>query len=396
MSSARVVLLPRRARPFYNRHPWVFAGAIASVDGNPADGDEVDVYSNAGKFVARGLYNSRSKIRVRLYCWLPETALDDEFFRRRIEAAVRLRTHILGLSGSRRACRLVFSEGDGLSGLVVDQYDRWLTLQLTSLGMAKRQAMILNVLQEGTRPEGIYLRTERGIGRLEGLELHDGRLWGTVPDLPVIIEEDGVQFAVNLTEGQKTGFYLDQRDNRRLVAKLAAGRRVLDAFCYTGGFSLHAAQAGARSVLGVDISEAAIALFRENCRLNGFADVSFLREDVFAHLQHLQESGDRFGLVVLDPPKFARTRDSIDDALRGYRRIQSLAIRLLEPDGILVTCCCSGLITMDMLVAILAQLAVEEKREIQIIDRRGQAADHPIAANCLESSYLKCLVCRVI
>jgi 23S rRNA (cytosine1962-C5)-methyltransferase len=396
MSSARVVLLPRRARPFYNRHPWVFAGAIASIDGSPADGDEVDLYSNAGKFVARGLYNGRSKIRVRLYSWSPDTPLDDEFFRRRIEAAVRLRTQVLGLSGPRRACRLVFSEADGLSGLVVDQYDRWLTLQITSLAMAKRQTTILEILREASQPEGVYLRTERGVGRLEGLELHDGQLWGTVPETPVIIEEDGVKFEVNLREGQKTGFYLDQRENRRVVAKFATGRRVLDAFCYTGGFSLHAAQAGAQSVFGVDISEPAIALAQENSRLNGFPNVSFLREDVFAHLRNLHENGDRFGLVVLDPPKFARARDSIDDALRGYRRIQSLAIRLLERDGILVTCCCSGLITMDMLVAILSQLAVEEKREIQIIDRRGQAADHPIAAACLESSYLKCLVCRVL
>src|SRR6516164_7281839 len=213
MTSPRVVLSPRRARPFYGRHPWVFAGAIASVAGEPADGDEVDVFSHAGNFVARGLYNSRSKIRVRLYSWSPDTSLDEPFFRSRIVAAVHLRREVLHLTGPGRACRLIYSEGDGLSGLVVDQYDRWLVVQFTSLGIARRQDSILNILKETVQPDGVYLRTERGIGQLEGLELRDGLLCGHVPNSPIVIEEDGVRFAVNLAVGQKTGFYLDQRDN---------------------------------------------------------------------------------------------------------------------------------------------------------------------------------------
>jgi 23S rRNA (cytosine1962-C5)-methyltransferase len=395
MNAARVILQPRRARPFFGRHPWVYAGAVAAVEGDPADGDVVDVFAHAGEFVARGLYNARSQIRVRLYSWSAETPLDEAFFRDRLEAALRLRGRVLGLDGPGRACRLVFSEGDGLSGCTVDRYDRWLVVQFTALGLARRRELLAGLLMELARPEGIYLRTERGIGRLEGLELQDGPLLGTLPDGPVTVEEDGLRFLVNITEGQKTGFYLDQRDNRRAVARLAAGRRVLDAFCYTGGFGLHAARAGAAEVLGVDVSEPALELARQNARLNDLRCVSFVRDDVFDRLDSLHRSGERFGMIVLDPPKFARAQHAVEEALRGYRRLQTLALRLLEPDGILVTCCCSGLITMDMLADLLAQLAPQERRDVQILERRGQAPDHPVSVACLESNYLKCLITRV-
>jgi 23S rRNA (cytosine1962-C5)-methyltransferase len=394
MSLPRVVLLPRRARPFYGRHPWVYAGAIAQIEGDPGDGAEIELYSHAGNFVARGFYNGRSKIRVRLYSWTPERALDRDFFRDRLASAIRLRT-TLGLMESGTGCRLVFSEADGLSGCTVDRYDRWLVVQFTSLALAQRRDMLVELLVELAQPEGIYLRTERGIGQLEGLEIQDGILWGQVPAEPVIINEDGIRFRVSLTEGQKTGFYLDQRENHKAVARLASGRRVLDAFCYVGGFALHAARAGAASVLGIDASAPALELAQENVALNGLGQVSFTRADVFAKMQELAEAQEKFDLVVLDPPKFARTRQAVEEALRGYRRLQTLALRLLATDGILITCCCSGLITTPMLEELLAQLAVEENRDIQVLERRGQATDHPVAVTCPESNYLKCLVCRV-
>lgn len=395
MTLPRVLLHARRARPFYGRHPWVYAGAISAVTGAPADGDPVDLYSHAGHFVARGLYNSQSKIRVRLYSWSPDLPLDDAFWRARLDTAARLRGPVLGLDGQGRACRLVFSEGDGLSGCTIDRYDDWFVVQFTALGIAQRREVIADWLTERYRPRGIYLRTERGIGKLEGLQLQDGPLRADVPAEPITVEEDGLRFLVQLAEGQKTGFYLDQRDNRRAVARLAPGRRVLDAFCYTGGFGLYAARAGAREVLGVDMSEPALALARANVELNGLPGLSFVRDDVFDRLDALVAAGERFGMVVLDPPKFARARHAIEEALRGYRRLQAQALRLLEPDGILVTCCCSGLIDMPMLEALLAQLAEETGREIQILQRRGQAADHPVAVTCPESNYLKCLICRV-
>src|SRR5262249_54384976 len=395
MSGPRVVLGPRRARPFFGRHPWVYAGSVAAVQGDPADGAEVELASPDGAFVARGLDNPQSKTRARLSSWHPDEPLARAFFRRRLEAAVRLRRDLLGLDAPRGACRLVFSEGDGLSGLTVDRYGRWLVVQLTALALAQRRDLLVELLVELLRPEGVYLRTERGIRQLEGLEIQDGPLWGAAPAEPVAIEEGGLSFLVNLAEGQKTGFYLDQRDNRRAVAPLAAGRRVLDAFCYTGGFGLHAARAGAASVLGLDVSEPALALARETARRNGLGNVTFQRGDVFAGLDALAASGEKFGAVVLDPPKFARDRHAVEEALRGYRRLQTLALRLLEPDGILVTCCCSGLIDTAMLEGLLAQLAAETGREIQILQRRGQAPDHPGAVTCLESSYLKCRICRV-
>jgi 23S rRNA (cytosine1962-C5)-methyltransferase len=390
-----VTLQDRKARPFYGRHPWVYAGAIAEVAGAPADGAEVELRAHAGDFLGRGLYNSRSKIRVRLYSWSEETPLDRDFFRSQLAAALHLRGPVLGLDGPGRACRLVFSEADGLSGCTVDRYDRWLVMQLTSLGLAQRRDLLADVLVELTGLEGIYLRTERGVGRQEGLELQDGLLWGHVPPEPIAIEENGLRFLVNLREGQKTGLYLDQRDNRVAVAPLAAGRRMLDAFCYTGGFGIYAARAGAREVIGVDVSEPALALARTNVQLNGVPEVSFARSDVFEYLAARVDAGDRFGTIVLDPPRFARARHAIEDAMRGYRRLQSLALRLLEPNGILVTCCCSGLITREMLFELLGFLAADEKRAIQVLQCRGQAADHPVSASCPESDYLKCIIARV-
>lgn len=393
--NARVILRQGRARPFYGRHPWVYAGAVAEVHGEPADGACVDLYAHAGNFVARGLYNSRSKIRVRLYSWSPDTSLDVDFFRDRLRAALHLRGPILGMDGPGRACRLVFSEGDGLSGCTVDRYDRWLVLQFTSLGMAQRRECLADLLMELARPEGIYLRTERGIGKLEGLDLQDGPLRGTVPAAPIPIDEDGLCFLVHLAEGQKTGFYLDQRDNRRSAARLAAGRRVLDAFCYSGAFGLHAARAGAHAVLGIDVSATAVALARENARRNALDTFAVEHDDVFDRMATLRQAGERFGMIVLDPPKFARERRVVEDALRGYRRLLTLALELLESDGILVTCCCSGLITMAMLDDLLAQVAAKEERTLQVLERRGQSADHPVSVFCPESNYLKCLVCRV-
>ncbi len=395
MTLPRIVVQPGRVRPFFGRHPWVFAGAIARVEGDPADGAEVDLVTPSGTFIARGLYNSQSKIRVRLYSWEERTSLDRDFFAARLRAAIRWRHDVLGWQGPETACRLVFSEADGLSGCTVDRYDRWLVVQFTSLALAQRRDLMVDLLREILAPEGIMLRTEKGIRDLEGLDLHDQLLWGEVPAEPIRIREGPVVFRVHLREGQKTGFYLDQRDNRQRVAALARGRRMLDAFCYTGGFGLHAAQAGAQAVEGVDVSEPALELARGNAHCNRLDNLEFIRRDVFTHLAERAEAGERFGLVVLDPPRFARTREAIGEALRGYRRLHALALRLLEPEGILVSCCCSGLITGEMLTLMLAELAAEMGRDIQLMEQRGAAADHPVSVSCLESNYLKCLISRV-
>lgn len=396
MSIPKVILKARRAQPFFGRHPWVYAGAIDRIEGQPADGDEVELLSSAGNFVARGLYNSQSKIHVRLYSWEPGIGLDGAFFRDRISRAVALRHDILKLNQPDAGYRVVFSEADFLSGLVVDRYGDWLTVQFTALGLARLRDAILESLRELLNPRGIYLRTEKGIGKLEGVELHDGLLHGEPPPPELAIVENGLRVFVNLAEGQKTGYYLDQRDNRMAVARLCTGRRVLDAFCYTGGFALHAAKAGAAEVLGVDASEAALDLARKNASANGLGGVSFECADVFHHLADLVAAGRKFDAVILDPPKFARNRGAVPEALKGYRRLHQLAMRLLASDGILVSCCCTGLIELHEVEELIAQVSVAERRDLQILDRRGPAGDHPIAATCPQSAYLKCIISRLL
>jgi len=396
MSIPKVVLKPKRAQPFFGRHPWVYAGAIDRVDGQPSDGDEVDLVSSANNFVARGLFNSQSKIQVRLYSWEQGVELNRPFFHDRLERALSLRHHILKLNAPEAGYRVAFSESDFLSGLVVDRYGDWLSVQFTALGLARRSDAILDALRELLNPRGIYLRTEKGIGKLEGVELHDGPLWGEPPPPELTIVENDLRVFVNLAEGQKTGYYLDQRDNRLAVAKLSSGKRILDAFCYSGGFGLSAAKAGAAEVLGIDASELALELARRNTTVNALSNVSFQCADVFRYMAELAAAGRQFDVVVLDPPKFARNRAAVPEALKGYRRLHQLALKLLAKDGLLVTCCCTGLIAIQDIEDLIAQVAVESRRDVQILDRRGPAADHPVAVTCPQSGYLKCIISRVL
>jgi 23S rRNA (cytosine1962-C5)-methyltransferase len=374
----------------------VFAGAIERVVGEPADGDEVDLVSHGGNFVARGLFNSQSKIQVRLYSWVEGVALDAAFFRERLARAVSLRHDISKLNQPEAGYRVAFSESDFLSGMVVDRYGDWLAIQFTALGLAKRRDTIAEVLRDLLSPRGIYLRTEKGIGKLEGVELHDGPLWGDPPPADLTIVENGLRVLVNLAEGQKTGYYLDQRDNRAWVAGHCPGQRVLDAFCYTGGFGLAAAKVGAAEVLGVDASQPALELARRNAAANALTNISFDCADVFRHLADLVAGRRQFDVVVLDPPKFARNRAAVPEALKGYRRLHQLALQLLARDGLLVSCCCTGLIALEELEDVIAQVAVESKRDLQILARRGASPDHPTAITCRESGYLKCVVSRVL
>jgi len=393
---AAVFVKPKRARPFFGRHPWVLESAVLRVEGDPAAGDVVDLVTHDGQFIGRGLFNPASRLRVRLYGFSADEPLDGGFWESRLEAAVALR-HQLGLLGSRSACRLVNSEGDGLSGLIVDRYADFLAVQPTALAVAERLEPICDVLQRLLQPRGILLRgAERGLGKLEGLHLADRQLRGAGPEGPVFIEEHGLQFGIDLTEGQKTGSYLDQRENRQAVACYAAGRRVLDMFCYGGGFGVAAAVSGkATAVLSVDSSAKAVALARANAQLNAATTMLVEQADAFEKLAALREAGDRFGMVVLDPPKFARSRASAGDALRAYHRINRLAVELLEPGGTLVTCSCSGAISREDFLMMLSGVAERSNRMLQLLECRGAAADHPVNLHCLEGEYLKCVIARV-
>ena len=395
-ATARVFLKPRKARPFYGRHPWVLDSAIARAEGLPKDGDVVDLMADTGKFVARGIYNSASRIRVRLYTWAAGEALDDAFWQRRIHRAVDWRDQ-LGYNETRGAARLVFSEADGVSGLVVDRYEHYLAIQITALATAVRRDLLIRTLVDRLHPKGIFLRTEKGVAKAEGIELTDGLVWGEAPAGPIFIEENGLRYGLDLAEGQKTGFYLDQRENRRVAASYFHGRRVLDMFCYSGGFSLNASRHGqARESWGFDSSQKAVALARANAELNGITNARFEVADGFAALETLAARREKFGAAVVDPPKFARSRSSVDEALRAYHHLNRLALGVLEPGGILVTCSCSGHISREDFLYMLVGVAQQSKREIQILEARGASPDHPVSATCLESEYLKCYICRVV
>jgi 23S rRNA (cytosine1962-C5)-methyltransferase len=392
----QVILKPRKSRPFYGRHPWVLDSAIDRVEGAPANGDVVDLLSDKGKFIARGIFNGQSRIRVRLYTWDAAQTLDDSFWRRRLESAIGFRRQ-LGYDDPRGAARLVFSEGDGLSGLIVDRYADYLAVQVTAMAMAARLPQIVPMLVELTSPRGIMIRTERGVSRAEGLELRDGPYWGAPPEGPLLIVDQGLAYELDLAEGQKTGFYLDQRENRAAAAKYFRDRRVLDMFCYSGGFAMAAsALGGAREVLGVDTSQKAVALAWANAERNGLKNIRFQCGDGFQTLQALVDSGERFGGVVVDPPKFAQSRRALDEALRAYHWLNRLGVTLLEPGGILVTCSCSGHVSREDFLYMLVGVAQQTGREIQVLEQRGASPDHPISAACLESEYLKCFICRVV
>lgn len=398
LSARSVRLKPRRALPFFSHHPWVFAGAVHSVSENVADSDEVVVHDDRGRFVGRGLYNSRSQIMVRLYSWSEHESLTTEFWSRRLDDAISLRRTLFPVFDTALACRLVFSEADGLSGLTVDRYGDWLLMQVTSLAIAQRLPLFLELLREKLSPRGIWLRTEKGIRDAEGLQLEDGLAWGEPPPRPLIITENGIQFALDVAEGQKTGFFLDQRDNRRRVADFVSHQRVLDVCCYSGGFSLNClVHGGAREVVAIDLSESALALARANAERNGVADrLTTRRGDCFRMLGDLAEAGESFQTVILDPPKLARNRQGLDAALRGYYSLNRSALALVEPGGVLATCSCSGQVSSEDFVDMLAQAALHENRRLQILEVRGAAADHPTAISCLDSAYLKCYLCRVL
>ena len=393
----KVILKPRRAQPFFGRHPWVFAGAVDRVEGDPSPGSEVALVTDQGEFIARGLYNPASAILVRLYEWDADRPLDEQFWSSRIDDAIHLRRDVLKLVAPNSACRLIFSEADKLSGLVVDRYCDWLSIQLTSLALAKRLDSLIRLLQEKLSPAGIWLRTEKGIREAEGLEIADGLIFGQPPPRPLTIEEHGVKYAVDIVEGQKTGFFLDQRDNRREAARYAAGGRILDLCCYGAGFSLNALRHGqAENAVAVDVSASALAIAQTNAELNGLADrIQFEKSDSFKALERFRAAGEKFETVVLDPPKLARHARGVSEAMRGYHSLNRMAMETVADDGILVTCSCTGHVSAEMFEEMLGDAARSARRNLQILAARQGAPDHPTSAVCPETNYLKCYITRV-
>jgi len=392
----RVILRPGREKAVLRRHPWVFSGAVARIEGHPADGDVVAVLADDGTFLAQGYLNRRSQIVVRLLTWSPEERIDEGFWRQRLEVAIRGRASLL--AAERGACRLVHAESDGLPGLVVDRYGAFLAVQFLTLGVDRRRHLLVEALADLLRPQGIYERDDEAVREKEGLPLQTGVLWGEAPPELVEVEEGGLRFLVDLREGHKTGFYLDQRENRQKVLRYAAGREVLNAFAYTGGFGLYALQGGAAHVVNVDASERALDLARRNFALNGWGEpqAEFVVGDVFQVLRRYREEGRRFDLIVLDPPKFAHSAADVPAATRGYKDVNLLAFQLLREGGVLFTFSCSGAISADLFQKVVFSASLDAGREAQVLERLTQASDHPVLLSFPEGEYLKGLVCRVV
>lgn len=392
-----VILKRGRAKPFFYGHPWVFSGSVAAVHGAPAPGDLVTVLDDRGTFVAKGFFNPRSQIRVRLATWDPDEAVDEGYFERRLRLAADLRERVLALPAHTDAYRIVHSEGDGLPGLIVDRYGDWLAVQFLALGLALRKPQVLAALSRVFPTRHVFERSDSDVADKEGLEPNVGPLAGPEPPelLPVTVH--GIRLLADLRHGQKTGLFLDQRENYRAILPFAEGRRVLDCFAYTGAFSLFCRVLGrAAGILAIEMSQPALAIAGRNAELNAAQDIEWRQGDVFAELRRLRDAGQSFGLIVLDPPKFARSVADISNALRGYKDINLLAMRLLEPGGILATCSCSQHVDDAAFAAMLSDAAYDTAREVQVIERRSQPPDHPVSVTCPESRYLKCYICRVL
>jgi 23S rRNA (cytosine1962-C5)-methyltransferase len=374
---------------------------VARVKGDAADGDVADVVSSDGTWLARGTINRKSQIIVRLLTWNENEAIGEAFWHSRLECAIKGRAMLRGTwSSNTTAYRLVSAESDGLPGLIVDRYDDWLVTQFLALGVERWKKEIVGQL--GRLPcRGIYDRSDVEVRAKEGLLQVTGVLAGDEPPDLVEISENGLRFLVDVKHGHKTGFYLDQRDNRRKVAPYLRGRDVLNCFAYTGAFAVYAMAAGAKSVTNVDTSAEALELARKNVELNlkGLQDPSGLEHivgDVFAELRRFRAEGRTFDAIILDPPKFAQNDRQLKRAARGYQDINRVAMNILRPDGILVTFSCSGLVSPDLFQKIIFSASLEAERDVQILEKLSQASDHPILATLPESEYLKGFVCRVI
>jgi len=388
----KLILKPGREKSLKRRHPWVFSGAVAKVQGQPGSGETVAIGSATGEFLAVAAYSPQSQIVARVWDW-EDRAIDGAFFSRRIARAVEQRRTVLDTDTD--AMRLVHGESDGLPGVVADRYGDTVVLQLTSAGAERWREVIADALLEVSGASRIWERSDAEVRALEGLAPVIAALRGAREPTRIAISEQSLQFEIDLEHGHKTGFYLDQRDNRRRVRTLARGRDVLDGFCYSGGFALNALAGGAKSVTAVDSSADALALARSNAELNKLAQAEWLEGDVFQLLRRFRDQGRNFDLVVLDPPKFAPTAAHAEKAARAYKDINLLAFKLLRPGGLLVTFSCSGGVSADLFQKIIAGAALDAGADAQIIERLGPGADHPVALNFPEGDYLKGLVCRV-
>lgn len=384
-----VYLKKNEEKRLLSGHCWVYANEVAKIEGKDKNGSLASVFASDGRFIGKGYLNHASKILVRIF--IRGNGEDDEnLYRERISRAWEYRKKL----GYENCCRVVFAEADELPALIVDKYGDVLVVQLLSLGIARKKDLIVGILVEIFRPRGVYERSDVAVRAKEGLPEEKGTLYGEVPD-EVIIEENGIKMSVDVKNGQKTGYFLDQKENRAAVRRYAAGGRTLDCFCNSGGFSLNAART-AKEVVAVDVSSLALENVKRNASLNALTNIRTVCGDVFKLLRDYKAAGEKFSLVVLDPPAFCKSAAEVKDACRGYKDINLLAMKLVESGGFLVTCSCSHYMTLPLFQKTIAEAARDSGRTVRCAEIRTQAPDHPALLGEEETQYLKCFVLQVL
>ncbi|MDE0864420.1 MAG: class I SAM-dependent rRNA methyltransferase [Rubripirellula sp.] len=386
-------LKPTRQFPFLARHPWVHAHALAEDGHDLTCGQVVDLLDHDGNWLARGLLNPASRLRIRLYAFDAAIQIDDDLWRARIDAAFK-RRRLADPLDEHGAERLLFSESDLMSGLIVDRYADCLGVQFTSGGLLRWRDSILDYLKSCLDARSVVARIDPKTAKHEGVEVTETCI-GEAVTSSIAYRQNDLDLLVDLQSGQKTGGFLDQRCNHQAVARYLRGRRVLDVCCYTGGFGLVAAKQGAAEVLGIDSSQAAINAATTAAERNNLNSISFAKGDCFDTLKKYAEEGRKYDAVVLDPPRFAGSRHQIDSALRAYGRLNSLALEILPPGGILVTCSCSGRVSRADFLNMLLDVGRRRRRDMVVMENRGPSPDHPVAISCPESDYLKCVIAEI-
>ena len=372
-------------------HPWIFGNEVGQIDGEVNPGDIVDVFTHTGVFVGRGYINPQSQILVRLLTRDRNEQVNEGFFLNRLQKAWDYRKKI----GYVENCRLVFGEADELPALVIDKFNDYLVIQTLALGIDRWKPAIVAALEKIFSPKGIYERNDVPVRELEGLPQQKGFLSAPF-DTNIILKENGLKFHVDIVNGQKTGYFLDQQDNRRAIQHIVKGANVLEAFCYTGTFSCHAAHYGAKSVLGLDISEHAVATARRNAELNGLQDIcQFQAVNAFDQLKQWTKEDKKFDVVILDPPAFTKSRENIQKAITGYKEINLRGMKLLKPGGFLVTASCTNLVDPSMFLETIDMAAKDARRKLRQVTFMTQAQDHPILWNIENTTYLKFLIVEV-
>jgi 23S rRNA (cytosine1962-C5)-methyltransferase len=395
-SIPEVSLKAGREKSIRRRHPWIISGAVARDNGDPDAGSTVRVMSSSGEFLAYAAWSPASQIRARAWSFDEATTIDAAFIRLRVARAIELRRQ-LKLLDKAGACRLVFSEADGLPGLIVDRYGSYLVCQFLSVGADVWRDAVVSALDDLVTPRAIYERSEASVRRKEGLGLRSELLRGELPAEPVEYSTGGMRQLVNIEQGQKTGSYLDQSVNHLRVAAHAAGASVLDAYSYSGGFAISALQHGATDATLIDSSADALRLAEQQAGLNGVADrCQYTMANVPEELRKLRDSQRRFDLVILDPPKFVSSAQQLQSGCRGYKDINMLGLQLLKPGGVLATFSCSGHVSADLFQKVVAGAALDVNRDAQIIERLSQAPDHPVALQFPEGDYLCGLIVRLL